>query len=139
MFNFVIKKNKEAYISLNYIESLENEFSINFPDILKEYYLEYNGAEIKECRFSKYGLEFCVMLIVAINYGTMPFEKIVKFNRNNDSEYKNFFPLAVDEDEDEYYWDADTGAVYYLSFSNAEHPILICSSVEEFFFMLNKC
>ena len=47
-------------------------------------------------------------------------------------------PLAIDMDEDNYYWNSKTGKVYYISSSNVENPILVCNSVDEFFEILNK-
>lgn len=139
MFNFIDYENRDALVSEEYIDKLEWELDIKFPKILKNYYLQYNGAEINECRFEKFGVEFCVVLIRALGYGTMPLEKVLKYNETNDAIPKTFIPLALDEDEDDYYWDSESGKVYYLSLSNVEHPKEICGSVEEFFEILNNC
>lgn len=56
---------------------------------------------------------------------------------NNEYIPKTFIPLAEDVDNDDYYWDKETGKVFYLAMSNVENPIPICDSVEEFFKLLN--
>lgn len=139
MFNFIDFEYDNANVTDEYIIQLEKELGISFPTILKKYYLQHNGAEIKECSFEKEGIEYCVVLITSLNFGTMPLEKIIKYNQKNEAIPKSFVPLAVDEDEDDYYWDAKDGKVYYLSLSNVEHPREICGSVEEFFELLNAC
>lgn len=139
MFNFIESEDMDANVSEEYVVQMEKELGIVFPQILKNYYLYHNGSEIKECRFEKYGLEFCVILIFSLNYGTISVEKILKYNAKNSSIPKSFMPLALDEDEDDYYWDTQEGKVYYLSLENVEHPKEICGSVEEFFEILNAC
>lgn len=139
MYRFVESFNEKANISAEYVALFERTYEISIPPVLKDYYLRFNGARIKECRFERHGLEFCVIRLFPLNYGTMPVEKILKYNSRNDAVPNSFIPLALDEDEDDYYWDNKTKKVYYLSFGNVEHPIPICDSVEEFFEILNNC
>lgn len=116
----------------------ESKWGIKFPPTLKEYYLRHNGAEIEECSFEKDGLGFCVILIYALEYGTMPLEKMYECAHRNKAIPSTYIPLALDEDEDDYYWDSKSGNVFYLSLENVEHPIPICGSVDEFFHILNE-
>lgn len=139
MYTFVESINEKAKVGLEYLELFEEAQGFRFPSVLKDYYLAFNGAGIKECRFEKQGLEFCVVRLFSLNYGTMPIEKILAYNSRNEAVPRSFVPLALDEDEDDYYWDSETGKVYYLSFGNVEHPIPISDSVEEFFEILNNC
>lgn len=139
MFNFIDYEYPNARVNEAYIEELEKNLDIEFPKVLKDYYLNHNGAEIKECEFEKFGLEFCVVLIRALDFGTMPVEKVLAYNRSNSYIPKTFIPLAEDADDDDYYWDANDGKVYYLSLENVEHPKVVFDNVEEFFEMLNEC
>ena len=139
MFHFIVKEYPHAAASASYIDQLEKQLQITFPPILRQYYLEHNGAEIQECRFCLNGLDFCVVLIRALSFGSMPVEKVLKYNSRNKAIPECFIPLAQDEDEDDYYWDSTSGKVYYLSLENVERPIPICDSVEAFFEILNNC
>lgn len=131
MYSFIdVIGSDNKKISLEYLNSLEAAHNIHFPEVLRSYYLNYNCSTIKECRFEKHGLEFCVMRIYPLMHGTMPVEKIMKYNSTNEAIPRSFVPLAQDEDEDDYYWDSKTGK---------EHPIPICDSVEEFFGILKGC
>lgn len=138
MYNFIIKQNPDAEVSYDYIKKFEDTYGIKLPQALGEYYLKFNGSEIRECRFEKDDMEFCVIQMISLNYGTMPVEKIKNYNQKNKATPETFFPLALDEDYDYYYWDSNTGKVYYLSLSNADNPLEISSNIEEFFDILQN-
>ena len=80
-----------------------------------------------------------MVLLRSLNYGTVSLEENHKYISSNKAIPSTFISIAVDEDEDDYYWDYVSGKVYYLSLANVEHPKEIFSSVEEFFEILNKC
>lgn len=125
-------------IDEEYIDKIESKYSFSFPLILREYYLKHNGCDMCEVRFKKFGIEFCVIFLHVLRFGKMPLEKVMEYNKKNDSIPSTFIPLAQDEDNDDFYWDASSGKVYFISLSNIEHPKEICGSIEEFFELLNN-
>lgn len=139
MFSFSVYSGKNANVTAEYIAELEKDLGIQFPEILKEYYMNNNADDTLECPFSANGFDFCVASIIPLNYGTMPLEKIMAYNFDSEEIPKTFIPLAEDIDSEIYYWDAADGQVYYLSVGNVEYPIPVCGSVEEFFDILNSC
>ena len=137
-FKFIVSDTGEKNVTEDYIREFERKWSIKFPDILKDYYLHHNWAEISEFSFMIHNLEFSVEFIIPLQYGNICVEEILSFNQGNEYIPKSFMPLAEDIDGDDFYWDASNGHVYYLAMGNAENPIPICDSVEQFFEILNN-
>lgn len=139
MFKFIESQDLEKNVSNEYIDSIEKELNIKFPNVLREYYLKHNGANLKECSFKIAGIDqFSLDIIIPLKYGTTPLEKEYKWVLENEYIANENIPLAVDMDGDNYYWNSKNGKVYYISVENVENPILVCNSVEEFFEILNK-
>lgn len=137
MYLFIDRENEKAKVPLDQINQLENHWGLVFPDALKEYYIQHNGAVIHECSFQRYGMDFCLVRFFTINYGTNPLEKHYFNARRNSAVPKSFVPFALDEDEDFYYWDSENGKIYYLSLENVENPIELCDSMSAFIKILN--
>lgn len=136
MFSFIEDEELDKNVSNNYIDEVEKKLNIKFPSILREYYLKHNYSNAKECTFKIEWIddaEFILDCIIPLKYGTSCFEK--EFESRMISDY---IPFAYDMDSDKYYWNLNTGKVYYISHENAENPILICNSVADFFNILNK-
>ena len=138
MFKFIKVENEEFKITEEYVKSIENKLNIKFPKVLREFYLEHNGAEIKECNFLLYNMEFLVCSICNLKYGSLPVEKILEYDSKNEYIPNECYPIAED-DINTYYWNTKDDKVYYYMNDNIEHPIEICKSVEEFFKILNDC
>jgi len=136
MFKFITNENEKAKVTEEYVDSIEKKLNIKFPEILREYYLKHNGAEMEECTFELYDVEFSVYSICDLNYGTMPVEKILEFNSKNQDIPKECYPIAED-DINNYYWNTKDGKVYYYMVDE-DQPTIICESVEEFFEILNS-
>ena len=47
MYGFVKEKSENTHISSCEVLEIENKYNINFPTILKEYYLQHNGDKCK--------------------------------------------------------------------------------------------
>lgn len=140
MFKFIESEDLEKNVTNDYINELEKKMKIAFPSILREYYLKHNFSKDKECTFRIEGIDadFILDTIIPLKYGTIPLEKEYKLVLENEYISNENIPLAVDMDADNYYWNSNTGKVYYISHENVENPILVCNSVEEFFEILNK-
>lgn len=138
-FGFVIDSNKEnSNITIEYINEFQDKYNVILPEILKEYYLKYNKSDIKQCKFYLYGEEynFCLEFIIPLRDANISVEKILELNKDN-KYLQTIVPLAEDIDGDDFYWEKETGKVIYLSMENADNPIPICDSVEDFFKLLN--
>ena len=138
MFDFIFEDIEADNVTHEYLSEFEELHNIIFPNILREYYTKYNRAKIKQICFEHMGMEFEIEFIIPLKYANINIEKIMSFNANNKYIPASYIPLAEDVDGDDYYWDARTGKVYYLSLENVEHPIPIADSVESFFELLNR-
>jgi len=139
MFKFITNENEKAKVTEEYVDSIEKKLNIKFPEILREYYLKHNGANIKECSFKIAGIDkFSLDIIIPLKYGTTPLEKEYKWVLGNEYISNEHIPLACDILGENFYWNSKSGKVYYISQGNVENPILVCNSVEEFFEILNK-
>lgn len=138
VFNFLHTENPEKYVSSEYVNSVEQKYGINFPEVLRTYYIKHNCAEMEETPFVMHNIEFCVEFINPLKYGTVSVESLLD-NWKEEVEFKDLVPLAQDVDGDNYWWNSKTNQVFYISIGNAENPILITNSVEDFFEMLNAC
>lgn len=140
MFKFIESEELDKKVTEDYINELEKKMKIVFPNILREYYLKHNFSKEKECTFRIEGIDadFILNCIIPLKYGKVSLEKQYEWVLKDDYLSNELIPLAIDMDEDNYYWNSKTGKVYYISSSNVENPILVCNSVEEFFEILNK-
>lgn len=143
MFKFIESTQLEKNVTNEYINEIEKKYNIKFPNILREYYLNYNCAKEKECTFKIEGIdsegsEFILDTIIPLKYGTICLEKEYEWVLKDEDTPNEFIPLAYDMDSDRYYWNSKTGKVYYISHENVENPILLCNSVDEFFDILNR-
>lgn len=136
-FKFLHTEKPEKYVSNSYIDSVEQKYGIKFPEVLRAYYSEHNGAVMEETPFVMHNIEFCVEFIIPLKHGNINVEKLLGFYKDDKYFPNGFIPLAEDTDGDDYYWDSNDGRVYYLSMGNADNPIPIARSVEEFFEILN--
>lgn len=157
MFDFVKQDSLSSLMPVTNedISRIEKKFSIVFPDILKEYYLKYNGMYIHTVELSYddgeiTGVHEIIPVITnEMIDGTIPDEysvECIKENELNEPYNRvlpNLIPFAVNEGGDYYYWDTKDGKVY-ISFNadedenGTEIPYYICSSVDEMFRLMSE-
>lgn len=140
MFEFIKSERPQDNVSHSYLDELEKKWDIHFPDILREYYTEHNRAITPEISFTGriVDIDFCVEFILPVTGARISVEEIMQVNADDKWIPKTFIPLARDVDADYYYWNANSGKVYYLTMGNIHNPIPVCDSVEEFFDILDK-
>ena len=138
MFNFITENNKKDHISNDVISEIEKLYKIQFPVILREYYLNHNGDKIKLCIFKVDEEEFGVAKIVPLKYGSCDFESIVRNDRHDEIIDSHLYPLARNEGGDYYYRDERNENVYMIYCDDIENPILICNTVKRFFELMEK-
>ena len=138
MYNFIKKIKDDEKVSIDDILEIENRFGFKMPDILKNYYLTYNGATIYRCVFLVDGYEVEVAKMVELKHSFLPFEKIIEMDRQDGFISSNMIPIARNSGGDYYYWDKQSGKVYLFLSDSIDNPIIICETVEELFALLQK-
>lgn len=138
MYGFVKEKSENTHISSCEVLEIENKYNINFPTMLKEYYLQHNGDKIRLCIFTVDEEEFGVAKIVELKYGNCSFEKIVKNDREDGIIDKHLYLLARNEGGDYFYWDVRDENVYMIYCDDVENPVWVCDSIKAFFDLMEN-
>ena len=136
MFTFVQTKSPDTPVSSEMLSRLEQEYGFQIPQMLREYYLAYNGSDIEECQFKVrtklFSLECCVTQILTVGYGQYDFAYYLTSGRRTRKLPDTLIPFALDEADDEYCWDQTSGRIFYVQ-ADEEAPILLCEDMETFF------
>lgn len=138
MYSCIKTIKDDEKISIDDVLEIEQRFGFKMPEILRDYYLMYNGASIYNCVFSIDGYEVEVAKLVELKYGVLPLEKIIEMDREDGFIPSNMIPVARNSGDDYYYWNDQSGQVYLYLSDCIEDPILICENLEEFFALLEK-
>lgn len=138
MYSCIKTIKDDEKISIDDVLEIEHRFGFKMPEILRDYYLMYNGASIYNCVFSIDGYEVEVAKLVELKYGVLPLEKIIEMDREDGFIPSNMIPVARNSGGDYYYWNDQSGQVYLYLSDCIEDPILICENLEEFFALLEK-
>lgn len=138
MYSCIKTIKDDEKISIDDVLEIEQRFGFKMPEILRDYYLMYNGASIYNCVFSIDGYEVEVAKLVELKYGVLPLEKIIEMDREDGFIPSNMIPVARNSGGDYYYWNDKSGQVYLYLSDCIEDPILICENLEEFFALLEK-
>ena len=136
MFTFVQTKSPDTPVSSEMLSRLEQEYGFQIPQMLREYYLAYNGSDIEECQFKVrtklFSLECCVTQILTVGYGQYDFAYYLTSGRRTRKLPDTLIPFALDEADDAYCWDQTSGRIFYVQ-ADEEAPILLCEDMETFF------
>ena len=136
MYRFISRDNLSAAVDEAYLEELERRFDFRFPQRLRDYYLQHNGADIHASEFVAGGYRFCVAEMLAVKVGTLPVEKITA-NLDGEEGFEGYIPFAMDADYEYFYWHRETGQIVYIDREDAENLLPVCSSMDDFFEILN--
>lgn len=131
------------------IEIVEKEFGFIFPSVLKDFYLKYNGAEIKTAYIegvdcNEYGIhdispiKFKRKYIGNRCYPMLTEEGELEWSIKLFKEYKTIrelklIPFACDEGGDVYFWQEATEAVYIIRSDNFDTAIKVVEDINQFF------
>ena len=138
MYEFIEKVKEEYLISDEDIRNIEDTLKIKFPVVLRDYYLHYNGAEIKEIVFYTDDFEHEVSCVLPLKHRNDCIERMIEIDRKNGYIPDNMIPIASDDGGDLFYWDTLTENVYAYYDDNIENPIYICSGIKAFFDIMNE-
>ncbi|SEV82126.1 SMI1 / KNR4 family (SUKH-1) [Ruminococcaceae bacterium KH2T8] len=150
-FAKIINKKDSGYdISDEDLDFIEQKYSFNFPHILRQYYLSYNGAALKGLyangianeRFGlhdiypvKYRWDYSLrnkVIPVLAEVGQM--EWSYEMSQDLPEVIENdLVPFANDAGGNQYFWQKKTEAVYYICYDDLDPLILAFNSVEAFF------
>lgn len=137
MYNFLKDTTKHNHTTISDITRIEEKYSIKFPSILKNFYLDYDGNKINLCKFNVDGYSCEVAKIIPLNANGLTFEKIVENDRADGFIDKDFYPIASNRGGDFYYWSSKTGKVYLVLADDIDNPFVVSSNVETFFSLMD--
>ena len=80
--------------NISLIKSMEQKYDISFPDVLREYYINYNGFQISLCIFHVNNNEYEISKIIPLDGDTLTFEKIVDNDREDGFICSNYYGLG---------------------------------------------
>jgi hypothetical protein len=147
----IFEKNSGYDVSDEDLNRIEHKYSFKFPQVLRQYYLSYNGAALKDLYADGIANEgFGLHDIYPVKYKwdysqgnkVMPVLADVGQMEEFYEWSKDDFPVVVDNDlvpfaneagGDEYYWQKNTGAVFYLCHEDIDNLIPAFDSVDAFF------
>ena len=137
MYNFLKETTKHNHTAISDITRIEEKYSIKFPSILKNFYLDYDENKINLCKFNVDGYSCEVAKIIPLNANGLTFEKIVENDRADGFIDKDFYPIASNRGGDFYYWSSKTGKVYLVLADDIDNPFVVSSNVETFFSLMD--
>lgn len=138
MYKFIKECTAGYFIDETEIKEIEKCFHIEFPQILKKYYCNYNGAKINLCKFNVDGFEYEISELSPLKYGKCCLEEVIKNDRQDNIIPKNMIPVANNRGGDYYYWDMSSNNVFIYYCDDIENPVYICKNIEEMFAIMDK-
>ncbi len=137
MFDFIKEHPHRKNDIRSDINRIEKKYDIMFPDILRNYYENYDGAKINTVIFDINGYECEVAKMVSLVDESLPFEMIVDNDKEDGFLADTFYPIARDRGGNYYYWDSVTYEVYLVLNDDCDNPFRVAKSVEQFFEVLD--
>ncbi len=135
---------KYTYVSEleeGYLDELQEKYDFVYPDILREYYENYNESVIETCEFVANGKEIMIYNILSVKYGNESVEECIR-NQKNKLIPKYYIPFARDVEGRFFYLSKKDSGIY--TDINKEycfgikHPMKISDSVEELFDVMER-
>lgn len=115
------------------ITDFENEYGLQLPALLKEFYREYNGQRIQPISYQFNGKSFQVYGFIPLLVGSVSVDHILDLYRNANRIPHGWIPLAVSDNGDDYFLDSEHGPVYLVEIDRPGHRIEAAPSLEDFF------
>lgn len=138
MYKFIEKIKTEYLVNETDIKNTEEKWNISFPTLLKEFYLNYNGAELNLCIFVLEGYEHEISEFIPLKYGECNFDDIIKNDREDGIISNNMIPLASNRGGDYYYWNSIDESIVLFYCDDIENPIYICKNIRELFELMEN-
>lgn len=136
MYSFLKNTEDKVEIALHDIEHVEQTFNLNFPKVLRDYYVRYNAVKMNLCVFTINKREYEVTKIIPLKSKANSFEMIKKSEIKFAYIPNDFMPLARNRGGDYYYWDKKNQNVFLVYSDAVESPVKICDNIADFFSLL---
>lgn len=116
----------------------EADNSITLPDLLKDFYRQWNGVPMQSVNLSHNGKSFAVDRFFPLFAGSMSADHILEIYQSCSFVPAGFFPLALSEDGDDFFLDTIGGGVYLVPLDSPGQKKLFSNSLQEFFDLLES-
>lgn len=137
-YDFVAVPKKVIYQETeDNLQKLEQEYGFCFPQVLREYYQQYNGSQIAPCRLRQGKEWFDVRRIIPLNGAYFSIEERMKQYKEDDSVPSYMVPLGDNNGDMDFFWDCRNEDVYRTYLDDTGF-ILICKGLDRFFEILNN-
>lgn len=123
------------------IDELQEKYDFVYPDIMRDYYENYNESVIQACEFKANGVNVLIDNIISIKYGNECLEELLSSNKCK-LILRIYIPFARNVLAKFFYFSKEDGCIYTdkdegYSYG-IKNPIKICNSFEELFEIIEK-
>ena len=132
MLSFIKNIRPEYRITTDDIKNIENKFDIVFPEILSEFLLANNGAEIILSEIVNSGIRYEVASLVPVLHGRLSVEKIMEWDKLDAIIKNGLVPIASDRGGNIYYCDSVCGDIVLYFADDIENPRQVSKSFQDF-------
>ena len=132
LYEYIINHSYPLLIDNNDLSEIESQFNVKLSDSLREFFITYNGTQIPVCIVEDDdSLE--VSSFIPVKHGTLPVEKIMRWNYDDGIIPKGFIPFASDRGGNIYYCDTENNdCILFIDHEEIENPEIIGSSISSF-------
>ena len=136
MFDFVNIQSPKNPVTEETISAVEQEYGIQFPPLLRQYYLEHNGQQIIPVSLLVDEEIREVRKISQIKDPRLSLEQLLHMQRQQNFPVRQMIPIADDRANGTYYYHTGTKTVCYSELQDDDdfHPV--CQGIDAFFRIL---
>lgn len=135
MYEFVATSSEVIPVLASDIECIERTYGIEFPEVLRNYYLLHNGRAILRCEVETEGQVLTPWIMIPLKYGEPDFEEVMQAHIQVFSTEAKKYPFVMDTLGRLICWDGIDGSVSVLS-EDSHHFTPVCQSIQEFFLLM---
>ncbi len=138
MYDYLHSHQPLETINEQKIKAFEEEFHLQFPPRLKDFYLHYSGSSMESLPFMVNGKRYILDGFHQLFTGSMSAEHILDIYQPSNRLPKGYFPLGVDHSGDDFFYDTLHDEVYLISLDQPKSQELIAKSLDDFFDLLEE-
>ena len=137
MFDFIRIQHPDPVCEQDF-ETLEKQYELRIPAILRDFYLSCNGCMMHPIVYPFNHRLFSVIRFLPLLSGWMSADHILEIYVPSGKIAKGYWPLATSENGDDFYLDTRSNQVYLISYDHPEQKELAAYSIEDFFERLDR-
>ncbi len=138
-FRFVILPGEEhSKLDDKKLDDFEEQYQLHFPESLRNYYLDYNGARIADISFTMDDRVFYVYRITPLLGEKDSVQHALERAARYHDMPEHLVRIADDMGNGLYYWDTRNEHVYFRRVDNMSSYTFICKGLDHFFEILNQ-